>query len=138
MSRGARGWPRKFSASWICRTCCASGCNATLGSWLWLRGQRFGAAIATHKIKPGAKLKTQEIFMARPFLRERTSVVVRIEEAYIMRVRNGRTTASDQEFRKFGSVIAVRAKSGVPGLPSAGVRYMRLFSSDGILRAKRP
>ena len=42
-----------------------------------------------------------------------------------------------QESRKFGSMITARAKIGVPGLPSAVLSYMRLFSSDRILWAKR-
>jgi hypothetical protein len=42
-----------------------------------------------------------------------------------------------QESRKFGRVIAERAKSGAPELSSGVVSYMRLFSSDGILRAER-
>src|SRR6516225_5439340 len=42
-----------------------------------------------------------------------------------------------QESRRFGRVIAERAKSGAPELSSGVVSYMRLFSSDGILRAER-
>ena len=42
-----------------------------------------------------------------------------------------------QESRKFGSMITARAKIGVRGLPSAVLSYMRLFSSDRILWAKR-
>ena len=43
-----------------------------------------------------------------------------------------------QESRKFGGVIAEGAKSGAPELSSWVVSFMRLFSSDGILRAERP
>ena len=42
-----------------------------------------------------------------------------------------------QESRKFGCAIATRARSGVPGLASEVVSYVRLFSSDGILWAGR-
>jgi hypothetical protein len=45
---------------------------------------------------------------------------------------------ADQQFRKFGGVIAEGAKSGAPELSSWVVSFMRLFSSDGILRAERP
>jgi len=38
-----------------------------------------------------------------------------------------------QESRRFGRVIAERAKSGAPELSSGVVSYMCLFSSDGIL-----
>ena len=37
----------------------------------------------------------------------------------------------------FRSVIMVRAKPGVPGLPSGVLSYMCLFSSDGVPLAKR-
>ena len=42
------------------------------------------------------------------------------------------------ESRKFGGVNAEGAKSGAPELSSWVVSFMRLFSSDGILRAERP
>jgi len=54
------------------------------------------------------------------------------------RVKLPKRLASMQESRKFGGVIAEGAKSGAPELSSWVVSFMRLFSSDGILRAERP
>jgi hypothetical protein len=61
-------------------------------------------------------------------------VFLHLGPLYALRLLAATVTGRIQESRKSGSTIAVRDKFGVPGLSSEEVSYIRLFSSDGILR----